>query len=72
MNKACAKNLARIFRGKWLAAMVEEGLVLRPTLLKDWIVDCRHVGHGEKALTYLGNTSTRRSCASRANASKNI
>ncbi len=34
--------------------MAREGLVVRPTLPKDWIVDCQYVGRGEKALTYLG------------------
>jgi hypothetical protein len=48
------KNLAKVFRAKWFAAMANEGLVVRPTLPEDWVVDCQYVGRGEKALTYLG------------------
>lgn len=48
------KNLAKVFRAKWLAAMAEEGLTVRPTLPEDWVVNCKHVGRGEKALVYLG------------------
>jgi hypothetical protein len=48
------KNLAKVFRGKWLAAMAAEGLTLRPSVPQDWVVDCQYVGRGEKALTYLG------------------
>jgi hypothetical protein len=47
-------SLAKVFRAKWLAAMAEEGLTVRPTLPDDWVVDCKHVGRGEKALVYLG------------------
>lgn len=30
------------------------GLTVKPTIPEDWVVDCRHVGRGDKALTYLG------------------
>jgi hypothetical protein len=47
-------NLAKVFRGKWLQAMAKEGLKVRATLPEDWVAHCKHVGGGEKALTYLG------------------
>jgi hypothetical protein len=48
------KALATVFRGKFLAALVQAGLTL-PTALPDaWVVDCKGVGNGEKALVYLG------------------
>ena len=47
-------NLAQVFRAKWFHAMKEQGLTVRPTLPEDWIVDCKHVGSGDKALVYLG------------------
>ncbi len=50
----CHENLATVFRAKWFQAMKEQGLKVRATLPKDWIVDCKYVGRGDKALTYLG------------------
>jgi hypothetical protein len=47
-------NLAKVFRAKWFQALNDEGLKLRTTIPKDWVVDCQHVGRGDKALTYLG------------------
>jgi len=47
-------NLATVFRAKWLQAMEKEGLKARSTLPEDWVAHCKHVGSGEKALTYLG------------------
>jgi len=47
-------NLAKVFRAKWFEAMKQEGLKVGPTVPKDWVVDCKHVGRGDKALTYLG------------------
>ena len=47
-------NLAKVFRAKWLHAMAEHGLKVKATVPDDWVVDCRHVGAGEKALIYLG------------------
>jgi hypothetical protein len=47
-------NLATVFRAKWLQAMEKKGLKVRSTLPEDWVVHCKHVGGGEKALTYLG------------------
>lgn len=47
-------KLATVFRAKWLHAMKKNGLKVRSTIPEDWIVDCTHVGVGDKALTYLG------------------
>jgi len=47
-------NLAKVFRAKWFQAMEELGLEVKATLPEDWVVDCIHVGTGEKALAYLG------------------
>ncbi len=46
--------LAAVFRGKWFQAMKERGWTVKATLPKKWVVDCEHVGNGEKALLYLG------------------
>ena len=48
------KALAKVFRGKLLAALRDEGVELPPNLPKEWVVDCKGVGNGEKALVYLG------------------
>lgn len=48
------KALAKVFRGKLLAALRDEGLELPPDLPEKWVVDCKSVGTGEKALVYLG------------------
>jgi hypothetical protein len=48
------ENLAKVFRAKWFEAMKEEGLKVSATVPKDWVVDCKHVGRGDQALTYLG------------------
>jgi hypothetical protein len=46
--------LAKVFRGKLLAALKQEGLSLPAQLPKKWVADCKSVGNGEKALIYLG------------------
>ena len=46
--------LAKVFRAKFLAAVAELGLQLPPDLPDAWVVDCKCVGNGEKALVYLG------------------
>ena len=46
--------LAKVFRAKLLAAITEAGLALPPYYPEQWVVDCKAVGSGEKALTYLG------------------
>ncbi|APW46917.1 IS91 family transposase [Rhodoferax antarcticus] len=48
------KALAKVFRAKLLAAIRQEGLVLPARLPEKWVVDCKCVGSGEKALVYLG------------------
>ncbi len=48
------KALAKVFRAKMLAGIKAEGLALPSRYPEEWVVDCRCVGNGEKALTYLG------------------
>lgn len=48
------KALAKVFRGKWFQAMKDRGWVVKANLPRKWVVDCEHVGNGEKALIYLG------------------
>lgn len=52
------KALAKVFRAKFLAAVGELGLQLSPdvpaNLPDKWVVDCKSVGDGQKALVYLG------------------
>ena len=46
--------LAAVFRGKLLAALNAQGLTVPVCLPERWVVDCKAVGNGEKALVYLG------------------
>ena len=46
--------LAKVFRGKLLAGLKDEGLSLPAQLPTKWVADCKSVGNGEKALLYLG------------------
>jgi hypothetical protein len=48
------KALAKVFRAKMLAAIKGEGLELPASHPQKWVVDCKWVGTGEKALVYLG------------------
>lgn len=48
------KALAKVFRGKMLAGIETAGLPLPPRHPDAWVVDCKAVGSGEKALVYLG------------------
>ncbi len=48
------KALAKVFRAKMLDAVKEAGLQLPAKLPAQWVVDCKAVGDGEKALVYLG------------------
>jgi hypothetical protein len=48
------ESLAKVFRAQWFEAMNQEGLKVRAAVPEDWVVDCKHVGRGDKALTYLG------------------
>jgi len=46
--------LAKVFRGKLLAAIEAAGLTLPCRHPRKWVVDCKSVGSGGPALTYLG------------------
>ncbi len=48
------KALAKVFRAKLLAAIAAAGLRLPAPYPKAWVVDCKAVGSGDKALVYLG------------------
>ncbi|HHB75782.1 MAG TPA: transposase [Desulfobulbus sp.] len=48
------KAMAKVFRAKLLQAVVEHGLHVPKTCPGDWVVDCRDVGNGDKAVIYLG------------------
>jgi hypothetical protein len=48
------KALAKVFRAKMLAAIAAAALTLPPRHPEKWVVDCKSVGNGDKALTYLG------------------
>lgn len=50
------KNLAKVFRGKLLKALDEQGLLspkIKQSLPKEWVVNCQHAGKGLPALKYL-------------------
>jgi Putative transposase/Transposase zinc-binding domain len=46
--------LAKVFRAKMLAGIEAAGLALPAHYPSQWVVDCKSVGSGEKALIYLG------------------
>ena len=48
------RALSKLFRAKLLAALTREGLRLPACHPRKWVVDCKGVGNGEKALVYLG------------------
>ena len=48
------KALAKVFRAKLLAALAAAGLTLPVSYPGQWVVDCKSVGSGAKALVYLG------------------
>ena len=49
-----AKPLSKIFRAKFIELLKKEGLFVPPCVWDpDWVVDCRAVGNGKKALKYL-------------------
>jgi hypothetical protein len=48
------KALAKVFRAKMLDAIRQAGLSLPAELPALWVVDCKCVGDGQKALLYLG------------------
>ena len=48
------KALAKVFRAKLLSAIEAAGLTLPRRYPETWVVDCKSVGAGDKALIYLG------------------
>ncbi len=48
------KALAKVFRAKMLAGLVKLGIALPTKYPVKWVVDCKSVGSGNKALVYLG------------------
>ncbi len=48
------KALAKVFRAKMLEAITQAAFVLPEHYPEKWVVDCKSVGTGEKALIYLG------------------
>jgi hypothetical protein len=48
------KALAKVFRAKLLAGIEAAGLKPPARYPSEWVVDCKSVGSGEKALIYLG------------------
>ena len=57
------KALALVFRAKLLAALAEEGLTLPADFPEKWVVDCKCVGNGHKALaSYTPTPSVRFRC----------
>ncbi len=47
------KALAKVFKGKLLSKLAELN-IKSPTVSNKWIVDCKFVGKGNKAIVYLG------------------
>lgn len=48
------KALAKVFRAKVLDAITKQGIALPFKQPSKWVVDCKSVGSGDKALIYLG------------------
>lgn len=48
------KALAKMFRAKLLAGLMKLGIALPKSYPEKWVVDCKSVGSGDKALVYLG------------------
>ena len=48
------KALAKVFRARMLAGVAAAGLTLPVCYPEQWVVDCKSVGSGTKALIYLG------------------
>jgi len=48
------KALAKVFRGKLLSKLAKENLILPQSIPQKWVVNCKKVGSGGKALVYLG------------------
>jgi len=52
----CDRNLATVFHAKWIDAIKKSDLSVKDTIPSQWVVNCKHVGQGNRALTYLGKT----------------
>jgi len=50
----CHKALAKVFRAKMLGGIKQAGLKLPAHYPEEWVVHCKAVGSGQKALVYLG------------------
>jgi hypothetical protein len=48
------KALAKVFRGKLLSKLAKENRILPKAIPQKWVVNCKQVGAGDKALVYLG------------------
>ena len=48
------KALAKVLRAKLLKTMVDNNLYVPNNCPKKWVVDCKNVGKGDKALIYPG------------------
>lgn len=48
------KALAKVFRAKILKSIVDHKLQIPENCPDKWVVDCKNVGKGDKALIYLG------------------
>ena len=47
------RALAKVFRAKILSALADNQLPIPANCPKKWVVDCKNVGNGDKALIYL-------------------
>jgi ssDNA-binding Zn-finger/Zn-ribbon topoisomerase 1 len=48
------KALAKVFRAKLMESLVDNKLRVPANCPEKWVVDCKNVGNGNKALIYLG------------------
>lgn len=48
------KALAKVFRAKFLQAGIDHEMQLPADCPATWVVDCKEVGNGDKAIVYLG------------------
>ena len=47
------KTVAKVFRARFFAALIQAGFSIPKTVPKKWVVDCSYVGKGISALKYL-------------------
>jgi len=48
------RALAKVFRARFLSSLVDNNLCVPNNCPDKWVVDCKSVGNGSKALIYLG------------------